>query len=179
MGHSLGGYVALLFAHKYPNRLKKLVIVDSSPQPTTESLQKIRFILEKLPEEFADLKTAKHFFSIQIQKQVFSKTLGQFLQASLYKTSDGLMKFAFHKAAILAFCEDIRRYHFYSILKTLKLPTLILRGEHSSGFLKEDFEKLESLNPAFIATEQVPEAGHWLHQEQKELFIKITKRFLC
>ena len=178
VGHSLGGYVALLFARKHPDRLKKLIVVDSSPRPSAESLQDIRLIVEKLPESFPDPKAAKRFFKLQVQQKVFSETLSRFFQASLYKTFNGLMKFAFHKAAVLSFCEDLRRYDFHSILKTLKLPVLILRGEHSSVFLKEDFEKLKKLNPAFVTAKQIPESGHWLHQEQKKLFIETTKHFL-
>lgn len=178
VGHSLGGYVALLFIHRYPEKVKKSIIVDSSPQPSSESFLEIVRILNELPFSFSSSKEAREFFEEKIRTKVFSKTLGEFLHANLRKQNSGIMKFNFERQGILEICESVRTQNFWSVIKHLKTPTLFLRGELSSYFLKKDFKKLQRENPAFVKTAEITGAGHWLHQEQKELFIQAVKEFL-
>ena len=178
VGHSLGGYVALLFAHKYPEKVKKLIVVDSSPSPSSDSFQEISRILNKLPLSFPDSREAREFFEEKIKAKVFSRALGEFLHANLKKQNSGTMEFAFKNEGILKICESVRTYNFWNIIKGLKNPTLFLRGEVSSYFLKKDFDKLQDENPDFVKTREIAGAGHWLHQEQKDLFILILRNFL-
>ena len=178
VGHSLGGYVALLFTHRYPEKVKKSIIVDSSPQPSPESFLEIPRILNELPLSFSSSKEAREFFEEKIRTKVFSRTLGEFLHANLGKQNSGTMEFSFQREGILKFSKSIRTHNFWNIVKNLKIPTLFLRGELSSYFLKEDFKKLQQENPTFVKTKEIAAAGHWLHQEQKELFIQAVREFL-
>lgn len=179
IGHSLGGYVSLLFAHKYPERVNKLIIVDSSPQPSPIGFQKITHILNELPASFSDPEEGRRFFKEKVQKNLFSRALGEFLHANLNRNPEsGVMEFAFDREGLLKILKDVRAYNFWKIVKDLKCPTLFLRGEMSSHFEKEDFERLKEENPEFIKAEEISGAGHLLHQEKKTLFIERVKAFL-
>lgn len=51
------------------------------------------------------------------------------------------------------------------------LPTVFIKGEKSSYILSEDSLVIARLFPgAQIAT--IPDAGHWIHSDQPELFLK-------
>ena len=63
------------------------------------------------------------------------------------------------------------------MLKSLKAPTLFLRGEHSTHFPEEDFKKTLKLNP-LIQGAEIKGSGHWIHAEQPQAFIKSLKDFL-
>lgn len=179
IGHSLGGYVSLLFAQKYPEKVRKLIIVDSSPHPSPIGFQKINRILKELPASFAGPEEGKSFFKARVEEGVFSETVGEFLHANLIKNpQSNVMEFAFDREGLLKLLPDVRAYNFWRIIKDLKCPALFLRGEVSSHFMKEDFEKLKLENPVFIKAEEIPGAGHWLHQEKKKLFIEKVKSFL-
>jgi pimeloyl-ACP methyl ester carboxylesterase len=43
VGHSMGGYIALVFAEKYPQRLKSLVMVTSNARSDTPEKRELRF----------------------------------------------------------------------------------------------------------------------------------------
>ena len=179
-GHSLGGYVSLLFAQRYPEKVERLIIVDSSPSPSPIGFQKIRHLLKELPAFFLSSKEGRAFFKRKIEKKLFSKSMGDFLYANLTKSPHSdRMEFVFDKEGLLKLLQDVRTYNFWRIVEDLRCPTLFLRGETSSHFTTEDFKQLKTKNPAFVKAEEIPGAGHWLHQEQKGLFIERIKSFLC
>lgn len=179
VGHSLGGYVSLLFAQKHPEKVERLIIVDSSPRPSSVGFQRISYLLKQLPASFANSKEGRDFFKRKVEEGLFSKSMGDFLYSNLTKTPHfDKMEFAFDRKGLLKLLQDVRAYDFWRIVEDLKRFTLFLRGEVSSHFTREDFEQLKTKNPAFVKAEEIPKAGHWLHQEKKELFIERVKNFL-
>ena len=176
-GHSLGGYTALLFAARHPEKTQKLLIADASPSPSPKALQDILRLLEALPDKFPDRIAAESFFSRKIQEGGFSQSLAGLLRANLTESADRAVRFAFDKKGLSQLVSDVRSHDFWSLVQNLKRPALFLRGERSSHFSREDFERLRSVNPAFVTAEEIPRAGHWLHQEQKDLFAARLKSF--
>ncbi len=177
VGHSLGGYVALLFAKKFPDRVQKIVIVDSSPWPLASAGKQIEDILFKLPDSFPHRRQGRDFFKKAVAKGLFSRSMADFLMASLNNPAKGPVRFLFDREGLLKLLPDVRRANYPSILSRLKIPILILRGEHSTHFLRSDFEKSLKLNPQIIGKE-VKESGHWLNFEQLQIFIQLLKEFL-
>lgn len=178
VGHSLGGYVACFLAHQYPEYVKKIVVVDSNPWPSKHSGEKIKNLLSNLPPSFSDRSQAKEFFKQAVAKNIFSQVMADFLIANLEKKSQGPLKFMFDAQGILKCLSSIREdVDFSSLIKSLKVPTLFLRGEHSTHFLKSDYEKTLKLNP-LITGKEIKNSGHWIHSEQAPAFIEVLKEFL-
>ena len=177
IGHSLGGHIAYLFAHRYPECVQKMIIVDASPWPLEEQKEKIKNILTHLPISFSNRIKARDFFKQAVQTNVFSKTMADFLMASLTKNSQGTVEFVFDRKGLLNLLDNVRENNNSSLIKTLKTPTLVLRGEHSTHFLRSDFERNLRLNPLIIGKE-IKNSGHWIHYEQAQTFIKVLKEFL-
>ena len=96
-GHSLGGWVCSYLAHKEPELIEKLIVIDSSPWPKAEVAHDIKKILNYLPESFVDPENAREFFKTAVKEQVFSQQLAGFLMASLEKKSTGPIGFVFDK----------------------------------------------------------------------------------
>ena len=177
VGHSLGGYVSYLFAHQYPEKVQKMVIVDASPWPLEEARNKIQNILLSLPSSFPDKNQAKEFFKQSVEKKIFSKNIADFLMASLEVSSKKSMKFLFDRDGLLELLEDLKKYKIPLFIKDIQTPSLILRGEKSQHFNRSDFEKLLHLKPNF-AGKEIKNSGHWIHFEQPQEFIKCLKKFL-
>ena len=178
VGHSLGGYVSYLFAHSYPECVEKMVIVDASPWPLESQKERIKDILSHLPLSFPDRLSARDFFKEAVEKGLFSKAMAEFLMASLEKHSQGPVKFLFDRQGLWELLENAGEDDYPSLIKTLKIPTLVLRGEHSGHFLQSDFEKNLKLNPLLVGKE-IKSSGHWLHTEQPKAFVEALKEFLC
>lgn len=177
VGHSLGAYVSFLFAHHYPEYVKKMIVVDATPWPLFVSAGRIKSILLNLPDSFPDRSKSREFFKQSVQNDIFSKDMADFLMASLEQKNDGVMTFLFDKKGLLKLLINVRENDYSSPVKTLKVPTLVLRGEHSTHFLRSDFKKTLELN-SFITGREITNSGHLIHSEQPKAFIKALKEFL-
>ena len=176
-GHSLGGWVCSYLAYKEPDLVEKLIVIDSSPWPKAEAADEIKKILNYLPDNFSSPETARVFFKQAVKEKLFSQQLSGFLMGSLEKKSTGPVRFLFDKEGFLQLLSAVRQLDYPSMIKKFKTPTLFLRGEHSSHFLKEDLEKTLKLN-SLIQGIEIAGSGHWLHAEQPKEFIKALKNFL-
>ena len=172
VGHSLGGYVSYLFAYHYPECVQKMIIVDASPWPITDQKEKIKSILLNLPLSFPDRLKAREFFKQSVEKNIFSKVMADFLMASLEKTSAGPVKFVFDRQGLLELLSNMRDNDIPSLIKNLKIPTLILRGKTSKHFLQADFEKTLELNPFFVGKE-IKTAGIGFTLNSLKLLLKL------
>ena len=177
IAHSLGGYIATYFSYKNPHLVEKLILIDSCPWPNKETGGEIIQLIQSLPESFENRESAKAFFDKMVQNKQLSQTMNFFLMANLKKESTGFMKFKFDKKGLVNVPLEVRNWDYPSLLKSLKIPVLFLRGEFSKHFSKSDFEKTKKLNPLIQAIE-IPDSGHWLHAQQTQKVTQILKEFL-
>ena len=177
VGHSLGGYVACLLAYYYPQYVKKMIIVDSSPWPLAQPREQIEDLLLKLPNSFPDRAQARIFFKQSVENNVFSQAIANLLMANLEKNPKSHLKFLFDTQGLLKLLNNVRALDYPSLIKALEIPILVLRGERSTHFLRSDFEKTLKLNSC-INGKEIKDSGHWLHFEQPQSFIKALTEFL-
>lgn len=181
VGHSMGGRNALCFAHNYPQRLNKLVIVDISPDLKADSALYFEKMLNTVPTPFANHEQAKKFFTEDFAKVFASKedvsVLSRFLFANLEPDSSGKINWRFSKEAIIESAKLGRSDILWDWFKELKVPSLYVRGQKSKDLPLETFQKVLSLNSSIQGVE-VSDAGHWVHSEQPELFLKELKKFV-
>lgn len=180
VGHSMGGRNALCFAHLYPEKIEKLVIVDISPDLKAESALYFEQMLNVVPTPFENLEQAKKFFTEDFAKVFSSKedvsVLSRFLFANLEPAADGTIDWKFSKSAIIESAKLGRSEVLWDWFQELKVPCLYVRGQKSKDLPLETFEKVLGINSSILGV-QVSDAGHWVHSEQPELFLKELKKF--
>ncbi len=84
MGHSMGGKVAMFFTALYPERVKKLVVIDISPRTCKfdkedDLVADHRFILEKLESFNLQYIKSRSEINLQLTKVIPSAGVRQFL----------------------------------------------------------------------------------------------------
>ncbi len=147
VGHSMGGYVSLTFAHAYPNRLAGLGLVATQANPDTPEKRQAR------------LRTARDVRSKGIDLIAHGMptklTQNQELQAQLQ--------------------ERFRKVHAQSVIRSLKgmaerqdatpwldqihVPTLVIAGGRDQFIpLEKSREMVEMLNKGWLI--EIPDAGH-------------------
>lgn len=177
IGHSLGGFVSLMFAHQYPESVKKLVLVDSSPEPLLEQGYFIKNLIESLPSSFLDRNQARDYFQKEVKENRISQVMSDFLFANLKTDSRESLSFQFDSLGLIDLLKNIRQISFLPLLSELKMPTLLIRGKHSSHFTKESFQKSLEQSSCIQGVE-IQGAGHWIHHEQPQAFVQVVKDFL-
>ncbi|MGR9085811.1 MAG: alpha/beta fold hydrolase [Gammaproteobacteria bacterium] len=170
LGHSMGGKTAMWFALNYPVRITKLVIVDIAPVSYSHSFDQIIGALKSLPlPEMRTRKQAEEWLAESISERSYRQFLLQnlILFDGQYQWRIDLDIFQRMAPHIVAFPDTERMNPFTG-------KSLFIAGENS------DFVKMEDIRPLFPEAEltRVPDAGHWLHVQQPEMFIEKVGNFL-
>lgn len=178
VGHSMGGRNAYVFAYLYPERLKSLIIEDMGPETKSESYKYYEQLLESIPTPFANKEAMKtHFkdvFPTAMKYAEPPETLSLFLQANLEeKQIDGRIDWKFSKQGIL---DTVRLGHVkdrWHEVASLRMPSLLIRGEDSAVLSDETYQKILQVNPNFKG-QIVKGSGHWVHFDKAEEFAKLV-----
>jgi pimeloyl-ACP methyl ester carboxylesterase len=185
LGHSMGGKTALAFGLKYPEKVEKMIVVDISPfgydetsAPEVVSHEQImRSLMMLKPETFKSRQDADETLAEKIR----SEPVRQFLLKNLKRNSEGIFYWAMNLPVLQEHLSDI----YATILPSENtrpeelpvFPLMFIKGKNSGYLKKEEFENIRHFFPHAELAE-ISGAGHWVHAEQPDEFLKIIRNFL-
>lgn len=172
VGHSMGGKTAIHFAANYPDRLKKLVVVDMGVKRYPPHHQIIFNAL--LGVNLDQVKTRKEV-ETHLREHILDASVVQFLLKNLYWSERERLDWRFNLPVLH---RDIDLILDEAPTDRMTVPTLFIRGEKSNYILESDFE---ALHDQFLQSEivTIPGAGHWVHAEAPQQFLHELMRFIC
>ena len=176
VGHSLGGRILMAAGSKRPELFDKLVIEDMGPHKTGESSKRTKKMINFVPTPFASRAEAKTFFEKKFQP-IYGKVLADYLYGNLKKSETGFMDWRFDKFGALECLRIGHERDFWGFYKNIESKHLIVRGELSEHLPAEIMRKMVISNPNAESVE-ISEAGHWVHFDQRALFVEELNRFL-
>lgn len=175
IGHSMGGRVALKFAHRFQEHVEKLIIVDIGPTSDWNSMASILAKLDFVPTPFRDRSEARAFMENEFMAQYQNSMLMEFFYSNLTQRSHGY-DWVFSPETIRQTLERSRYKDYWQEFKELSMPSLLIRGTESEDLKPADFMKVIENNPNLAGIE-VDGAGHWVHAEKPRETIKIIEDF--
>jgi len=171
LGHSIGGKVVMAFSQRYPDRLRKIMVVDIAPKQYEEehtelfkALLAVDLIHYSKRSEVDD----------ELEKTVVDKTVRQFLLMNLVN-NDGKLSWRINLQGLFEHYHDLLQA--VCVGETITVPCCFIRGGRSSYIVDDDKKLIKSIYPnsEIITIEQ---AGHWVHVEAPHIFlVKITEFF--
>jgi pimeloyl-ACP methyl ester carboxylesterase len=180
VGHSMGGRNALISAAKFPERVRKLVIEDIGPEAKPDAVDYYKRLLDSAPTPFPSKLAAKEFFLNEFPKLGFARgnaqTLGQYLYSNIVDTENGQADWRFSKEAMFLSVTQGREIDHWAELEALTMPTLVIRGGNSSELTQGIYDRMVTSNPK-IEGVVIPNAGHWVHSDQPEEFLRVLLQF--
>jgi len=172
LGHSMGGKTAMVFALTYPDLMEKLAVVDMAPRDYPDHHRQILKALLSL-----DLRSVKNRVEMesQLAPSIPDLATRQFLLKNVKRDPAGAFFWQMHLAAIEANYDRLNEA--ISSPRSFDKRTLFIRGEHSHYIRDEDMPPIRKLFPR---TEfcQIPGAGHWIHADKPEAFLRKVREFL-
>jgi 3-oxoadipate enol-lactonase len=168
-GLSMGGVVAQELYRHYPQRVRSLVLADTSAgQRALDEEERQRRLEQRLsgaaePAGLARQRTPQ-LLSPDAPPDVVSEA--ESIMAEIHP--DG------YRLAASAFSETDER----DLLPGIEVPTLVLWGENDTVCTRQDVEVLAS-NIKGAQFEVIPRAGHLSNQENPEAFNDAIRRFLA
>ena len=173
LGHSLGGKVAMKFAFTYPERIKKLIVIDISPREyNSDFAYRILQVLYNLPLE--DFSTRNEIENV-LASFYSDKGLIFFLLKNLYRNQNKEFAWRFNLNVLLEKVDQIQEASF--INGVCEVPSYFLRGENSN-YINDNDRELISQHFSNSIVDTIEKAGHWVHVDNTEEFISRILRFL-
>lgn len=173
MGHSMGGKTSMQLALTDGGLLNRLIVADIAPV-AYENHAHLGYLQTM---KNADLTGVNRRAAAEplLREGVPDRGLRAFLLTSLAVDEDGTARWKLNLDALAAHMADIIGWP--ETQGEFAGKTLFVHGANSDYVTAEARPKIRALFPAarFVA---VKDAGHWLHAEQPEAFLKTVGAFL-
>jgi pimeloyl-ACP methyl ester carboxylesterase len=172
IGHSMGGKTAMQLALHYPGRVEKLVVADMAPRAYAAAHDKIfaALLALELPK-FQNRTQIEEALAPEIPNPV----LRRFLLKNLGRNETGGF---FWKINLPDIAENYWRLREpVAGNAPFAKPVLFIRGGKSKYLLPEDEPLIREWFPA-AQMQTIPEAGHWVHADRPEEFLRLVLEFL-
>ena len=172
LGHSMGGKTAMQFAFDFPEKIKKLIVVDIVPKKYKQSHIDILKGLSVL--DFNKLKT-RDSVDIELSKYVKENPIRQFLLKNLYWSSKEKLALRMNIDILKDKISEVS--DFDDITKNYKGHSFFLFGENSEYYHKnDDFIIKKNFPNSKISI--IRDASHWIHVENPEDFFNEIKSWI-
>jgi len=191
IGHSVGAVTMLYAAIKQPQRFRKLVLIDPTLLPTP-ALLGIRFAYligreARIPLVQQALRRGRRWPDAEAAYQYFrgKKLFARAGDAIVRAYTESITTAHPEGGLTLAYAPEWEAQIFKTIATDvwrlparLTVPTLILRGEHSTVFYERSAARFKRLNPA-VEMLTIPGVGHLVGQEAPDHAGREIARFLA
>ena len=172
IGHSMGGKTAMQLALQFPSRVAKLVVADMAPRAYAPAHDKIFAALLAL--DLPSFQTRQQIEDA-LAPEIPNLVLRRFLLKNLGRNADG--KF-FWKMNLGGLAQNyLRLGEPVAVSAPFTKPALFIRGGKSKFIKAEDEPLIRELFP-LAQIQTIAGAGHWVHADQPEEFLRRLLDFL-
>jgi pimeloyl-ACP methyl ester carboxylesterase len=178
----MGVRSACALAHLRPDGVQGLVLVDLGFSGVAGGGlgEGLASFLRKLPHRFDSRAEAREFMA----RECPDPSIAQYLMAvSVVNAADGSVTFPFDHAALIATITAARDSSVRDWIReagSRGMPALVLRGERSLVWSKEEFEgeKRALADLPSVRFEEFAGAGHGLPFEKRPEFVARVRKFI-
>lgn len=139
MGHSLGAFISLVFAARYPKRIDRLILVDGGGKLSKNQMAKvfagIKPSLDRLGQIFLSLEAYLSQMKLAPYLQPWNSYMETYFRYEVENVKGGVRS-RVHPKHIEEEAKNLRKVDPREFYKRVKAPTLILRA--TKGMLAKD-----------------------------------------
>ena len=139
MGHSLGAFISLVFAARYPQKIDRLILVDGGGKLSETQMAKvfagIKPSLDRLGQTFPSLRT----YLSQMKQAPYLQPWNSYMKTYFryeVEEAEGGVRSRVHPKHIEEEAKNLGKVDSREFYKKIKAPTLILRA--TKGMLAKD-----------------------------------------
>lgn len=190
IGHSLGGSISLLYTGLFPENVRKLIAIEGmgpSPamvrermeQPVEDRLRTwvddLRRLSGRTPRRYASLEEA--YERMQTENPHLSEAQARHLTIhGSNQNEDGTYSWKFDNYVRVFPPAGLEIAQQYRLFNRITCPTLLVRGTESWASDPAVDGRASHFRDVRVAN--IERAGHWVHHDQLERFLAITRDFL-
>lgn len=173
-GHSMGGKVAMQFALQYPERTRRLMVLDIAPVRYHTGFVRYAEAMLALP---LDTLGTRQQADAALAPAIPDDATRQFLLHNLVRT-DGRFRWRPNLEAIAASIDAIEGFPAPMPGVRFAGPACFLGGGRAQYLSAAHLPGIRALFPA-AQLEILPQAGHWLHAEQPQEVLRALRDWLA
>jgi pimeloyl-ACP methyl ester carboxylesterase len=174
MGHSMGGKAAMTLALTRPEAVGALIVVDIAPVARPPDL---RSYVEAMAAIDLSAVTRRAEVGELLAPAVADRSVRAFLLQNL-AIKDGALEWRLNLDAIGRRMETIGGFPDALLSRHYEGPTHFITGALSAYVKPEHRDLILRLFPATTLS-VIAGAGHWVHAEKPESFLRAIRRFLA
>ncbi|HEV7922200.1 MAG TPA: alpha/beta hydrolase [Thermoanaerobaculia bacterium] len=179
LGHSWGGYLVMAYAARHPQRVEKLIIVDSAAPKIGDT----KFMFNDFFPDTTAKQEAFNFADTMGDKNATAEGLKLYLTMLFYSPEKRdaamprLVASDYHKAVNESVWNDLQRFDLNPELAKFRMPTLVVTGRYDLNVAPSVAWKIHQAIPGsqFVIFER---SGHIPYYEEAEAFAKMLEGFL-
>lgn len=181
LGHSMGGKLAMMFAAEYPEMVTNLIVADIAPKnynltdKPLKNVEPYELILELMEELNLVAVSSRKEIDLCLSEKLKDSMLRQFLMKNIHRNKAGYFEWKINvpllRYALTSITGDVNGEWFAGRLPILSYPVTFIRGLNSYYISDDDIPKIKDIYPEARIID-IPNAGHMLHIEQPEKFMK-------
>jgi len=190
VSHSMGGNVALRYAGMFPDMVRQIVAIEglgpspewkdkqrSTPYPERmrEWIEKKRKAAGRVPRRYESIEAA---YARMIEENSYlTKEQARHLTIhGVNRNEDGTYSWKFDPHLNVWAIEDVADEFIEATWAAITCPTLLLYGTDSWASNPQKDGRIKHFNNARVI--EFEKAGHWLHHDQFDRFMKVVGDFL-
>ena len=178
VGHSLGGMVSMLYAHRHHYELERLVLVDVAAGlplvPPGTDLSRIAEVPS--PRDFESHDEATDYLA-GIMKRAPRDMVEESVRHGMRQTKSGRHTWKYDPA-LAWFRYNHSAIDFWSLVKEIPTRTLLQYGSESRVVTEQIARRMADTMPN-CSIERIEQAGHALFTDQPDAFADSMERFLA
>lgn len=192
IGHSLGGSISLLYTALFPDRVKKLVAIEGmGPSPAMQAKQASKPMSERIHGWMGDLRKSSGrmprryptledaFQRMQDENPHLSEAQARHLTVhGSNQNEDGTYSWKFDNYVRFFTFSGLPTNEVRQLFGDITCPTLLVRGEESWASDPVADGRTQCFNCP-IEYQAFEKAGHWVHHDQLDGFVKRVQTFLA
>ena len=188
IAHSLGGGVALRYAGSYPEHIKKLIVIEGTGGPgwmtqgktvderMREWIESNRKISGRLPKRYKSLEDAYE----RMHDANSHLRIDQARHLTIHgsnQNEDGSYSWKFDNYTHIMSPFDMTQEQTRELWGRIDAPLLLVSGKeswHGQGKTEDPVEYFQNARH-----EMIEKAGHWVHHDQLDQFLALTRDFFA
>ncbi len=186
LGHSMGGKTAMYFAADYPERVERLIVADIAPVDYMQLNEKSQYYLHRnillamIDINFTQVENREDV-AYYLSEKVDDTRVVQFLLKNVVKDKNTkLFKWRLNPEALYNYLDEIvsgvNKSWLSAQIPITSYPVKFIKGANSNYIQESDIQVIKEIYPdANIVA--LPDAGHWLHAEQPQLFLQAITQY--
>lgn len=179
VGHSLGGRVSMLYAHRHPQDLERLILVDITPgRPNVAPDADLSRIAETPPPRDFESPDEASVYLQKLMSRAPAAVVDESVRYGMRKVDSGRYTWKYDPAMLRrSRAATTGGIDMWSVVKTIPTPTLLQYGSVSQVVTPELAERMAQTMQR-CTVERIEGAGHGLYTDQPEAFAASVERFL-